>query len=297
MIKDNYLRIITDEVLMEKRNHGQIAFPFQYYLEDVWDFDFHTLDWHWHQEIEFIYVRSGEAHCHIGNESFILSEGCGIFINTKIIHQLTAEQSTLIPNIVFSSSLFAPMESFLYQQYIKPILTSDISYLIFEPNTLWHKEILTLLNQIFEVQKQTNFRELTTMRLLITMWEVLYRNTEPLLLQKHASQSTSNVTRLQMMMSFIHSHYTESIQLDDIADFVHISKNNCMQIFKDGIQQSPVSYLIRYRLKIAAQLLSSTEMKIIAITEESGFHDASYFCRKFKELYGISPAEYRKSCR
>ena len=51
MENNNELKIITDETLMEKRNHGQPAFPFQYYLEDIWDFDFHTLGWHWHQEI------------------------------------------------------------------------------------------------------------------------------------------------------------------------------------------------------------------------------------------------------
>ena len=49
-----------------------------------------------------------------------------------------------------------------------------------------------------------------------------------------------------MMMSFIHSHYADQIQLDDIADFAHVSKNTCMQIFKNGIRQSPISYLIQY---------------------------------------------------
>lgn len=95
------LKIITDETLMEKRTHGQSVFPFQYYLEDIWDFDFHTIGWHWHQEIEFIYVQSGEVQCYIGKDNFSLPAGSGLFINTKIIHQLTAKQTTLIPNIVF----------------------------------------------------------------------------------------------------------------------------------------------------------------------------------------------------
>ena len=61
MADTSELKIITDETLMEKRTHGQSVFPFQYYLEDIWDFDFHTIGWHWHQEIEFIYVQSGEV--------------------------------------------------------------------------------------------------------------------------------------------------------------------------------------------------------------------------------------------
>ena len=153
MADTSELKIITDETLMEKRTHGQSVFPFQYYLEDIWDFDFHTIGWHWHQEIEFIYVQSGEVQCYIGKDNFSLPAGSGLFINTKIIHQLTAKQTTLIPNIVFSPLLLASEESLIYQQYIKPVLTSDIDFLVFEPYTLWHKEILSLLNQIFETQK------------------------------------------------------------------------------------------------------------------------------------------------
>ena len=94
-----------------------------------------------------------------------------------------------------------------------------------------------------------------------------------------------------MMMSFIHSHYADQIQLDDIADFAHVSKNTCMQIFKNGIRQSPISYLIQYRLKKAAKLLATTEMKVIAISEQCGFHDAPYFCvnlKRFTEILLLS---------
>ena len=70
MADTSELKIITDETLMEKRTHGQSVFPFQYYLEDIWDFDFHTIGWHWHQEIEFIYVQSGEVQCYIGKDNF-----------------------------------------------------------------------------------------------------------------------------------------------------------------------------------------------------------------------------------
>lgn len=296
MTDNGGLKTITDETLMEKRDHGQSAFPFQYYLEDIWDFDFHTLSWHWHQEIELIYVHNGEVQCYIGKDRFSLPAGSGLFINTKIIHQFTAEQPTLIPNIVFSPLLLASTESFIYQQYIKPVLTSNVAFLVFEPDTLWHKEILSLLNQVFEAQEQANIKELTTMRLLTSIWELLYENTESVFLQGQTSQITSsNTARLQMMMSFIHSHYADPIQLDDIAAFAHVSKNNCMQIFKNGIRQSPISYLIQYRLNKAAKLLAATEMKVATISEKCGFHDAPYFCRKFKEVYRISPIEYRKS--
>ena len=43
MADTSELKIITDETLMEKRTHGQSVFPFQYYLEDIWDFDLQSV--------------------------------------------------------------------------------------------------------------------------------------------------------------------------------------------------------------------------------------------------------------
>ena len=53
-----FSRITTDESLQENVQHGSKAYPFQYYYEDIWDFDFHCIDWHWHPELELIYVQS-----------------------------------------------------------------------------------------------------------------------------------------------------------------------------------------------------------------------------------------------
>ena len=50
----SFSRITTDETLLENVRHGSPAFPFQYYYEDIWDFDFHCVDWHWHPELESI---------------------------------------------------------------------------------------------------------------------------------------------------------------------------------------------------------------------------------------------------
>lgn len=55
--------IITDENFHESISHGNQSFPFSYYYEDIWSFDFHCIDWHWHHEVEFVTVLSGTAFC------------------------------------------------------------------------------------------------------------------------------------------------------------------------------------------------------------------------------------------
>ena len=81
--------------------------------------------------------------------------------------------------------------------------------------------------------------------------------------------------------------------LEDIAAAVHIGKSTALQIFHQGINQSPIAYLIRYRLKQAAILLTSTEKTIASIAEATGFSDVAHFSRSFKRFAGCTPGEYR----
>ena len=45
----DYFKITTDETLRETVQHGSERYPFAYYPEDIWQFDFHRIDCHWHQ--------------------------------------------------------------------------------------------------------------------------------------------------------------------------------------------------------------------------------------------------------
>ena len=64
-INTGYSKIVTDESLRETIHHGSEEYPFQYYLEDIWLFDFHCIDWHWHPEVEFVFIEKGTAECFI----------------------------------------------------------------------------------------------------------------------------------------------------------------------------------------------------------------------------------------
>ena len=77
-------KIVTDENLMESAKHGTDSYPFKCYFEKLSQFDFYCIDWHWHTEWEFVYVESGSMTVCVGESMFSLSEGNGIFINSKI---------------------------------------------------------------------------------------------------------------------------------------------------------------------------------------------------------------------
>ena len=83
--------IQTDESFRETSLHGNPRYPFAFYLEDIWDFDFHRMDWHWHQELEFLVVQEGTVHCSVGIRQFDLEQGYGLFINRSILHRFEAD--------------------------------------------------------------------------------------------------------------------------------------------------------------------------------------------------------------
>lgn len=135
---------------------------------------------------------------------------------------------------------------------------------------------------------------LNTLILTTELWKHLFQNISLERTPAHGAKSIFQASRLQIMLQFIHDHYVEHIGLEDIAAAANISKSSTLEAFRQGIDQSPVSYLIEYRLIQAAILLKNTQKTISDISLVTGFSSAAYFCRKFKIYYKMTPAEYRK---
>lgn len=290
----SFSKITTDETLLQNAQHGSRAFPFQYYYEDIWAFEFHCIDWHWHPELELVYVQSGQAVCYIGDETIELGPGSGLLINARVIHRFEARETTKIPNAVFSPLLLAPEESLVYQKYILPFLSGGQAFQLFDPAIPWQAACIHQILELFALQDSTQTAELRTVARLMDFWSDLFPHLRSDTGGAPDAARRADQTRVQMMLQFIQSHYQENIRLEDIAQAVFIGKSTSLRLFQQYIHTSPVAYLIQYRLKKAAEQLSSTEKKISAIADKTGFRSDGYFCRKFKEFYGISPQAYRK---
>lgn len=291
---EGYSRIVTDESLRETIPHGSEEYPFRYYLEDIWLFDFHCIDWHWHSEVEFVLVEEGTAAFLIGSSRYVLGAGAGIFINSQVIHRFEAAESVIIPNIVFSPSLLAPEDSLIYRHYIQPVLDAAAECLIFSADDPRHREILDTMSAVFAVQEKEKGCEIKTVELLLKLWRMIYENTD--ITEKNAAPQSSVRTQAQMqiMLQYIHKNFSYQISLDDIAETVSLSKSSVLNIFHKNIHTSPIQYLVNYRLKHAAKLLAATQVSVSAIARDTGFENVGYFCRKFKEVFQLTPSEYRK---
>lgn len=299
MIKINYNttynKIITDENLMETIQHGDSDYPFHFYYDNLALFDFNCIEWHWHMELEFVYVEEGKVDCCVGAERFTLSEGNGVFINSKMLHRFYSQEGAVIPNFVCLPTFIAPLGSRIYNKYIQPVISSNIGYQVFAPELSWQKEVIDILQAIFRRQERDSVRELFTISLLQELWAVFFENIDSDCMGEQQEQTAYSQVRLQNMMQYVYTNYASQLSLEEIAQSAGLSKSSALKLFQKYLKMSPVNYLIYYRLQRASELLIKTEYKLEIIAHKTGFNNVGYFCRQFKIYYGITPTEYRKN--
>ena len=115
----------------------------------------------------------------------------------------------------------------------------------------------------------------------------------------HTSALTllDDTRRMGPVLEYIHDHLPETIHVEDMAAIACLSTSHFHAEFKAAFGQSPTHYIRTLRVREACRLLLHTSRQIQDIAETTGFGNAFYFCRAFKNLQGVSPSAYRKSNR
>lgn len=95
---------------------------------------------------------------------------------------------------------------------------------------------------------------------------------------------------LDTFLTYIHSHYTGKISLKDLADAVSVSPGECERLCKRLLHQTPMNYLMTYRIEQSIPLLVNTSYTITEIALQVGFSGASYYTEIFHRIMGITQA-------
>jgi len=100
---------------------------------------------------------------------------------------------------------------------------------------------------------------------------------------------------IQLALSYIQQKYREDLSLQEVADYVHMSKNYFSEQFKRQTGLNFIDYVIRLRIHYAKHLLRTTGLKIYEVAAQSGFNSTKHFLKLFKREVGATPAEYREN--
>lgn len=99
---------------------------------------------------------------------------------------------------------------------------------------------------------------------------------------------------LEWAFSYIDQNFQNNITIGSIADSCKIHRNYLCKIFREHLGVSPQEFLITYRMNKAVQLLKTTSLSIKDIGNAVGYPNQLHFSRAFKNVYGVSPSQWRK---
>jgi AraC-like DNA-binding protein len=87
----------------------------------------------------------------------------------------------------------------------------------------------------------------------------------------------------------------QPLSIADLADRARLSRYHFLRTFRQATGITPHQWLLRTRLRRAAERLADTRDPITAIALDVGFEDLSNFIRSFRAEFGVSPSRYRTS--
>lgn len=95
-------------------------------------------------------------------------------------------------------------------------------------------------------------------------------------------------------IEFIHSQYSDSFKITDVANHVYLSPSYFSTVFRTLSGYTIKEYILRYRLYKVALELKESKKRIIEITYENGFSSQQALTKSFSQVYGIAPARFRQ---
>ncbi len=281
--------IVLDKSNRETNLKGSKQFPIAIYNDNV---TAKAVPYHWHEELELIVVVSGQMKLIVEMQEFILAEGEGIFINTGRLHScegFSADTCMIKSFVLHPSFIYGNQDSILYKNYFHNLL-QETSQNVQVLQRSQCKEILCAYDIFIAKNFAYEFevREKLSSALLFVIQSLEKNEVTP------DAKQVKTLKRCKLMMAFIQQNYKTDISLIEIAHSANVKESEALRCFKMVLNTSPIKYLKNYRIEKAATLLKTTALPIIEIGFDCGFSEMSYFSKSFKEVFGITPSEYRK---
>ena len=270
-------------------------------LRNEYPYAFHHVDmektavpWHWHEALEFNLVTDGTVKVSTANQTQVFRKGEGFFINSNVLASMENEEACILDSHLFHPVfLGGHFKSVFETKYLNPVTQNrNLDLLCLRGTTPEQKTILSKLRQLSRLQEIPD-AEFQTRNLLSEIWLLLLeeiRNADNSIFHGHQK----NQDRILTMMAYIQENFAEKLTLEDIADSAAVSTRECLRCFRASIHQSPMEYLIEYRVQTAKKLLETTDLSITNIALRCGFNSNSYFTKLFHRSTGKTPNAYRK---
>ncbi len=250
---------------------------------------------HTHRFVELVYTLGGKGIHTIDGKEYHVKSGDMLVINYSSRHSVTPLENLRYIDIMLkpeyvNNTLKGTEDLFLLLQLRS---FSDLSNQIIRDNVALHFDgnergkAELLLNWTLEEQSNpAPAGELIKYSALSMLLCLVFRK----MTEKQRVRPEFN----EQLVSYIKRNCTLKLSISEIAAECGYTPEHFSRKFKEYTGMSPTAYITECRIRKAANLLSETEESIEVILSECGFTDRTAFFKKFSEIMGATPLQYRK---
>ena len=269
-----------------------------FYLEDVSKPYFTDL-WHFHPEIEILYVREGSGIKYIGDSinSFYPGDIVIIGSNTPHVWACNSDYLSQENNLMSSAICVQFMTDFIKNglsgipelHLINELLDRAKRGIQFVNSTgnllIKHIEELTS-----SVGMNRLLRLLTILDIMSTSNDIKYLSS---LNYTPGILNSEDKVRMEAIFRFVINNYSKKICLEEVASLIHLTPHSFCRYFKSRTSKVFSSFVNEVRIGNSCKMLRENKLTICQVCYESGFNYLSNFNRQFKEIKGMTPSEYQ----
>ena len=254
--------------------------------------------WHFHPEIELVYIKNSRGTRFIGDSIEKFEEGEIVLIGENLPHMwLNNEEYFKKSSKLVAKAVAAHFKNdFLGAGFFDVPEMKHISKL-FERAKFGikflnvDKHIYTKIDQMISLG---GFEK--TMTLINVLSLLAKHNDYKLLASQGSINSFKHIDNENMVKTFeyVYENFTDTIYLADVANVINMNPASFSRFFKRVNRKTFSNFLNEVRIGFSCKLMMEKSKDITSICFESGFNNLSNFNRQFKKMKGMSPSEYIK---
>lgn len=255
---------------------------------------------HGHNYVEIMYVCSGTIKHIIDGKTLFVRTGDVLFMNQHVRHAVeeTFAEDLGINFVILPEffdiplSMIGDQKNNVLSEFLMSTLRIDDhrpQYILFRTaeneavKNLFENMIISMVNN----KEEENINQYTMGLIFMHLLNNLDSISSDSLL-------SGNDLLFDTAMRYINHQY-QNANLTVLARSMHQSVSNMSRIIKNSTGHTFLELLQRKRFQQAVIFLEDTKMTIAEIMNAVGYENSSFFYRKFKERYGISPKKYRST--
>lgn len=250
----------------------------------------HNSPFHWHRELEILYILNGHATVHMDGEQYELSPLDAIVMDYAKIHEVIYELPQTMGICIHVSRQ-------LLRRYL---MDSELLAIHCEGNHLTQEkqphyaelcEYLKELTVLYVNQKNTY--QLKSTALILDILACLIEHFSEPVTKSVSEAKVGNMERIEQICDYVEHNYQQEITLQEAADELGLNKEYFCRFFKQNTGNSFIQYVNQVRINHIYQDLLHTDEGVQEIMERHGFYNQKLFYRMFKERYDCTPREAR----